>query len=103
MLTRGENGSVNQLLKKRHNTTSLLHLTSRSKFDITQKNKEYKKKGAERKCVGKEKTNPMANEGPTQKKRKTEPSRFEERDEVLESITTLCCPLPIEMDSERVR
>jgi len=45
----------------------------------------------------------MANEGPTQKKRKTEPSRFEERDEVLESITTLCCPLPIEMDSERVR
>jgi hypothetical protein len=55
--------------------------------------------------LGKErkKTNPMANEGPTQKKRKTEPSRFEERDEVLESITTLCCPLPIEMDSERVR
>jgi hypothetical protein len=56
-------------------------------------------------CWGKKKnkTNPMANEGPTQKKRKTEPSRFEERDEVLESITTLCCPLPIEMDSERVR
>lgn len=37
------------------------------------------------------------------KKRKTKPSRLDERDEVRESITTLCCPFPIAMDSERVR
>jgi hypothetical protein len=45
----------------------------------------------------------MANEGPTHKKRKTEPSRFEERDEVRESITTLVVHFPLKMDSERVR
>ena len=61
------------------------------------KNKEYK--GA-RENRGK---NPMANEGPTHKKRKTEPSRFKERDEVRESITTLVVHFPLKMDSERVR
>jgi hypothetical protein len=61
MLTRGENGSVNQLLKKRHNTTSLLHLTSRSQFDITQKNKEYKKKEPRENVLGKEKKQNKSN------------------------------------------